>query len=54
MLGLGPTYHMSDLLADHDRVGLWEQALDGKRRWAKIFDGYDSAVGPPARYSGRS
>jgi hypothetical protein len=48
MLGLGPTYHMSDLLADPDRAGLWEQALRGKGRWAKIFDGYHSAVGPPA------
>jgi len=47
-LGLGPTCHMSDLLADPDRAGLWEQALDGRRRWAKIFDGYHSAVGPPA------
>ena len=47
-LGLGPTCHVSDLLADPDRVGLWEQALDGRRRWAKIFDGYHSAVGPPA------
>jgi hypothetical protein len=48
LLGLGPTCHMSDLLADPDRAGLWEQALDGRRRWAKIFDGYHSAVGPPA------
>jgi Sulfotransferase domain len=47
LLGLGPTYHTSDLLADPDRAALWAEALEGRRRWAKIFDGYHSAVGPP-------
>jgi hypothetical protein len=48
MLGLGPAYHMVDLLADPDRAALWEQARSGKGKWAKIFDGFHSAVGPPA------
>jgi len=48
MLGLGPACHMVDLLADPDRAALWEQARGGKGKWAKIFDGYNSAVGPPA------
>ena len=47
-LGLGPTHHMVDVPADPDRAALWNQALEGRRRWAKIFDGYHSAVGPPA------
>jgi hypothetical protein len=47
-LGLGPTCHLSDLLADPDRAALWAQALEGRRRWAKIYEGYHSAVGPPA------
>jgi hypothetical protein len=48
MLGLGPACHMLDVIADPDRAALWEQAKSGKAKWAKIFDGYDSAVGPPA------
>jgi hypothetical protein len=48
LLGLGPAHHMFDVPADPDRIGLWEEALGGRRRWAKIFDGYHSAVGPPA------
>jgi Sulfotransferase domain len=47
MLGLGPACHMLDVIADPDRAALWEQARGGKAKWAKIFDGYDSAVGPP-------
>ncbi len=50
MLGLGPTYHMVEVFADPDRIGLWEQALDGKPRWAKIFAGYDSTVDLPGCY----
>jgi Sulfotransferase domain len=48
MLGLGPTCHIVDVVADPDRAALWEKARSGKGKWAKIFDGYNSAVGPPA------
>ena len=33
MLGLGPCYHMVDVLADLDQATFWEQALDGEPRW---------------------
>jgi hypothetical protein len=50
MLGLGPCYHMVDVLADLDQAGLWQQALAGEPRWAEIFDGYRSTVDWPGGY----
>ncbi len=50
MLGLGPTYHMVNVLADLDQAGLWERALDGEGPWTKIFAGYDSTVDWPGSY----
>jgi hypothetical protein len=50
MLGLGPCYHMVDVLADLDQAGLWEQALNGEPRWPEIFDGYQSTVDWPGGY----
>ena len=40
MLGLGPCYHMVDVLADLDQAALWERALDGDGHWEEIFTGY--------------
>jgi len=50
MLGLGPTYHMVDVLADLDQAGLWERALDRDAPWAEIFDGFHSTVDWPGGY----
>ena len=50
MLGLGPCYHMVDVLADLDQAGLWERALDEEGPWAKIFDGFHSTVDWPGGY----
>jgi Sulfotransferase domain len=50
MLGLGPTYHMVDVLADLDQAGLWERALDGEAPWEQIFDGFNSTVDWPGGY----
>jgi hypothetical protein len=50
MLGLGPCYHMVDVLADLDQAPLWEQALDGQARWPEIFDGFQSTVDWPGGY----
>ena len=47
MLGLGPCYHMVDVLADLDQAGLWERALDGEGPWAEILDGFNSTVDWP-------
>jgi hypothetical protein len=50
MLGLGPCYHMVDVLADLDQAVLWERALDGEQPWQEIFAGYASTVDWPGGY----
>jgi hypothetical protein len=50
MLGLGPCYHWVDVLADLERVGQWQRALDGEAPWEEIFAGYSSTVDWPGGY----
>jgi hypothetical protein len=50
MLGLGPCYHMVDVLADLDQAGLWERALDGDADWPQILGGFESTVDWPGGY----
>jgi hypothetical protein len=50
LLGLGPCYHMVDVLSDLDRVRQWRDALDGKADWDTIFAGYESTVDWPGSY----
>ncbi len=50
MLGLGPCYHMVDVLADLDQAALWQRALDGDAPWEEIFAGCDSTVDWPGGY----
>lgn len=50
MLGLGPCYHMVNMLADLDLVDDWRDALEGNGNWAKIFDGFESTVDWPGGY----
>ncbi len=50
MLGLGPCYHMVDVLTDLDQARLWQQALEGEARWPEIFAGYQSTVDWPGGY----
>ncbi len=50
MLGLGPCYHMVDVLADLDQAGLWQRALDGEGPWPEIFAGFNSTVDWPGGY----
>jgi len=50
MLGLGPCYHMVDVLADLDQARLWEGALDGEAPWNQLFDGFQSTVDWPGGY----
>jgi hypothetical protein len=48
MLGLGPCYHMYDVIADARRVHQWlDLARGGTPDWASVFDGYQSAVDWP-------
>jgi hypothetical protein len=52
-LGLGPSFHMFDIVGDAERLRRWERIVcDGERPdWAAVFDGYRSAVdGPCAVY----
>jgi len=50
MLGLGPCYHMVDVLGDLDQAALWERALDGEGVWPEILDGFNSTVDWPGGY----
>lgn len=50
MLGLGPCYHWVDVLADLDRVALWNRALDGAGPWEEIFAGFHSTVDWPGGF----
>jgi Sulfotransferase domain len=47
LLGLGPCYHWVDVLADLERVALWDHALDGVTPWDDIFAGFHSTVDWP-------
>jgi Sulfotransferase domain len=50
MLGLGPCYHMVDVLADLSQAPLWAKALDGDPDWPQIFDNFNSTVDWPGGY----
>ncbi|HMD52509.1 MAG TPA: sulfotransferase [Solirubrobacteraceae bacterium] len=50
MLGLGPCYHMVDVLADLDQATLWKQALGGGEPWPELFAGFNSTVDWPGGY----
>ncbi|HXR28571.1 MAG TPA: sulfotransferase [Solirubrobacteraceae bacterium] len=51
-LGLGPCYHMRDLLADLERgLPLWEGVAEGAPDWQRIFGSAGSTVDwPSARF----
>jgi hypothetical protein len=49
LLGLGPCYHMSTVIAEPRRVRQWLDIGEGRaRNWDEIFDGFQSAVDWPA------
>jgi hypothetical protein len=50
MLGLGPCYHMVNVLGDLDQAELWRRALDGAAPWDEIFDGFESTVDWPGSF----
>jgi Sulfotransferase domain len=50
MLGLGPCYHMVNVLADLDQADLWKRALAGEGPWDEIFDGFQSTVDAPGHF----
>ena len=50
MLGLGPCYHMVNVLADLKLVPLWRDALEGRPDWERIFDGFEATVDWPGGF----
>jgi len=50
MLGLGPCYHMVNVLADLDLAPLWRRAMEGNANWNEIFDGFESTVDWPGSF----
>lgn len=50
MLGLAPCYHWVDVLADLDRVELWDKAMDGDVSWPEIFGESQATVDWPGGY----
>jgi len=49
-LGLGPCFHMFEIIDDEERLARWERIIcDGERPdWAALYDGYTSAVDGPS------
>jgi Sulfotransferase domain len=50
MLGFTPCYHWVDVLADLDRVELWDKAMDGEASWPEIFGAAQATVDWPGGY----
>jgi len=50
-LGLGPCYHMLELIQDPSRTRYWQAALDGEVvDWEAVFAGFRSAVDWPTAH----
>jgi hypothetical protein len=50
LLGIGPCYHMVNVLANLPLVDDWQAALDGHGDLAKTLDGFESTVDWPGGY----
>jgi hypothetical protein len=50
MLGLGPCYHMVNVIADLDQAKLWKRALEGDGPWEDLFNGFGSTVDWPGGF----
>jgi len=52
MLGLGPCYHMRNVLGDlENELPHWEAAIEGNANWENVFNGAQSTCDwPSARY----
>jgi hypothetical protein len=50
MVGLGPCYHMVNVLGDLSQVALWRRALDGEVGWSEVFDGFTASVDWPGSF----
>ncbi len=50
MLGLGPCYHMVNVLADLDESQGWQRALDGEAPWDDVLGDFESTVDWPGSF----
>jgi len=50
MLGLGPCYHMVNVLGALDEVQGWRRALAGEAAWPELFDGFQATVDWPGAF----
>jgi hypothetical protein len=50
MLGLGPCYHMVNVLSDLTLVPGWRRALVGETAWKDTFDGFQATVDWPGAF----
>lgn len=50
MLGFAPCYHWVDVLADLDRVAVWDKAMDGDADWPAIFGDAQATVDWPGGF----
>jgi hypothetical protein len=50
MVGIGPCYHMVNVLADLPQATVWNRALDGDAPWSELFDGFESTVDWPGGF----
>jgi Sulfotransferase domain len=50
MLGLGPCYHMVNILSDLSLVPRWIDAFEGKSDWAETFEGFQATVDWPGAF----
>lgn len=49
-VGIGPCYHMVDILGDMRRVPQWIRVFEGDRNWGEVFEGYQATVDWPAAF----
>ena len=51
IIGLGPCYHMTEVLPHPERIAMWREAAQGNPPdWEKAFAGYRSTVDWPAAF----
>src|SRR4051794_23256081 len=49
-LGVGPCYHMVNVLGDLSQADYWLRALNGESPWDEVFDGFQSTVDWPGGF----
>jgi hypothetical protein len=50
MAGLGPCYHMVNVLGDLDQAAVWSRALQGQVDWEEVFSGFQATVDWPGAF----